>query len=122
MVSVALSRFGSVDLLINNAGVFAAKPFLESTEEDLDHYYKINLKGTYLTTQAVVRQMQEQDGGSIINVGTVLTKHAMTGRNPQAELLWSILRHVKMQGESLILSKVGLVVDAASESVQQGCQ
>ena len=78
MVSVALSRFGSVDLLINNAGEFAPKPFLESTEEELDRFYNINLKGTFLTTQAAVRQMLKQDGGAIINVGTVLLNHSMT--------------------------------------------
>ncbi len=86
MVAVALSRFGSVDLLINSAGIFAAKPFLESSEDDLDRFYNINLKGTYLTTQAVVRQMQAQDGGSIINVGSVLINHSMAGLPASAAL------------------------------------
>lgn len=79
MVAVALSRFGNVDVLINSAGTFAPKPFLESTEKDLDHYYNINLKGTYLTTQAAVREMRQNGGGSVINVGTVLVNHSMTG-------------------------------------------
>jgi NAD(P)-dependent dehydrogenase (short-subunit alcohol dehydrogenase family) len=79
MASVARERFGSVDVLINSAGIFAPKPFLDSTEADLDRFYATNLKGTYLTSQAAVREMVKNGGGSIINVGTVLTQHAMTG-------------------------------------------
>ena len=58
MVRTAVERFGSVDVLVNNAGTFGAKPFVDVTEEELDGYLSGNLKGTYLITQAAVRQMQ----------------------------------------------------------------
>ncbi len=87
MVRTALDRFGGVDVLVNNAGTFGVKPFVDVTEEDLDGYLTGNLKGTYLTTQAVVRQMKREGGGSIVNIGTVLIDHAMAGLPASAALV-----------------------------------
>jgi len=88
LVRAALERFDRVDVLVNNAGTFAPKPFVEVTEEELDGYLNGNLRGTYLTTQAVVRQMRKQnEGGSIINIGTVLIDHAMAGFPASAPLV-----------------------------------
>src|SRR5262249_27025783 len=78
MVRVARERFGGIDALVNNAGIFQPKPFLKVPADDLDRHVDGNLKGTYLTTQSVVRAMKDQGrGGSIVNVGTVLVEHAM---------------------------------------------
>ncbi len=79
LVRLAKEMFNSVDVLINNAGVFAPKPFLEVEEKDLEFYWNINLKGTYFTSQAAIAEMLKQQSGSIINIGTVLVDHAIGG-------------------------------------------
>ena len=79
IVDEALAHFQSIDVLVNNAGVFQPKPFLEVEDEDLDRFLGVNLKGTFFTSQAVIRQMVKQQGGSIINIGTVLVDHAIAG-------------------------------------------
>ena len=79
LVDLALEKFNSVDVLINNAGLFAPKPFLDVQEEDLDLFWNVNLKGTYFTSQAAIPQMLKQEKGAIINIGTVLVDHAIGG-------------------------------------------
>lgn len=87
-VRTALDRFDRVDALVNSAGVFGATPFVDVTEAELDRYLGGNLKGTYFTTQAVVRQLLAQgDGGSVVNIGTVLIDHAITGLPASAALI-----------------------------------
>ncbi len=77
MVTLAVERFGSVNVLVNNAGVFSPKPFLEVDEDELDKFLNINLKGTYFASQAAIAQMLKQEGGAIINIGTVLVDHSI---------------------------------------------
>ena len=78
MVEVAIERFGRVDVLVNNGGHFFAKPFTDYTEEELDSFLDVHLKGTYLTSQAAVRTMRENGGGAIVNITTVLAQRGVS--------------------------------------------
>lgn len=87
LIAAAVEKFGSADVLINNAGVFAPKPFLEVEPEDLNYYLSINLKGTFYTSQAAIKQMLKQRGGSVINIGTVLVNHSIAGFHATAPVV-----------------------------------
>jgi len=66
-----LGRFGSIDILINNAGLFPIRMFAEMSEEDWQKVIEVNLTGTFLVTKAVYEQMMDQGHGKIINIASV---------------------------------------------------
>ncbi|MBR1218768.1 SDR family oxidoreductase [Bradyrhizobium sp. U87765 SZCCT0131] len=76
IVSQALDRFGRIDTLINNAGVFIAKPFTDYTDEDYGAVLAVNLNGFFHLTQRVVREMVKQGSGHIVQITTSLVDHA----------------------------------------------
>ncbi len=79
IVNAAVDRFGQVDVLVNNAGTFHTKPFTEYTIEELDSFLGY-LRGTFVLSQAAVRQMRKQgDGGAIVNIGTILASNGVNG-------------------------------------------
>lgn len=79
IAAAARTHLGGADVLINNAGIFSTRPFLEATAEDLDAFYTTNVKGTFLVTQAIVPLMIEAGGGAVINLGTVMVDQPTAG-------------------------------------------
>jgi NAD(P)-dependent dehydrogenase (short-subunit alcohol dehydrogenase family) len=76
IVEQALDRFGRVDTLINNAGIFIGKAFADYTPEDFDAITAVNLAGFFHVTQRAIRQMVLQGGGHVVNITTSLVDHA----------------------------------------------
>ena len=70
-VSASVARFGKLDVLVNNAGIFQRATFLESTGDGWDRVMEINAKGVFLGTKAAVPAMQAAGGGSIVNISSI---------------------------------------------------
>lgn len=79
IVETAVRRFGSIDLLVNNAGVFISKPFTDYTTEDFNRLVSTNLAGFLYVTQQVVHQMRTQGAGHIVNITTSLADQPIAG-------------------------------------------
>jgi NAD(P)-dependent dehydrogenase (short-subunit alcohol dehydrogenase family) len=82
-VDQALDRFGRIDALINNAGIYIGKPFTQYTLEDYAAITAVNLTGFFHITQLAIKQMVEQHSGHIVNISTSLVDHA-DSRRPSA--------------------------------------
>jgi NAD(P)-dependent dehydrogenase (short-subunit alcohol dehydrogenase family) len=77
IVDAALDRFGRIDTVVNNAGIFIAKPFTDYTDDDFDAVTGVNLRGSFEVSRAAVTAMLAQgDGGHVVNISTSLVDHA----------------------------------------------
>ncbi|HEY4940695.1 MAG TPA: SDR family oxidoreductase [Rhizomicrobium sp.] len=79
VVTEAVQRFGRIDTLINNAGIFAAKPFTEFTFEDYQSTLRTNLGGFFFVTQSVVRRMETQGSGHIVQITASIVNQPING-------------------------------------------
>jgi NAD(P)-dependent dehydrogenase (short-subunit alcohol dehydrogenase family) len=79
ITGAALDRFGRIDTLVNNAGVFIAKPFTDYTAADYAKVVEVNLTGFFWVTQRAIAEMAVRYGGHVVNVSATLAKVADSG-------------------------------------------
>ena len=78
-ISQGVARFGRIDTLVNNAGIFIAKPFTQYTEADCAAMLGVNLAGFFYITQLAIAEMEKQGSGHIVQITTSLVDHAIAG-------------------------------------------
>jgi NAD(P)-dependent dehydrogenase (short-subunit alcohol dehydrogenase family) len=76
VIEQALATFGRVDALINNAGVFVAKPFTDYTNADYDVVTGVNLRGFFEDSKRAIAAVLDGEGGHVVNISTSLVDHA----------------------------------------------
>lgn len=79
VVNEAVTRFGRVDALVNNAGIFIAKPFTAYTQEDYEAITSTNLNGFFHITQLAIAEMEKAKSGHVVSITTTLVEHAIDG-------------------------------------------
>jgi len=86
-VEAAISHFGTVDVLVNNAGIFLAKPFTEFTTENLNALVSTNLLGFLYVTQLSVKQMLKQKSGNVVTITASLADNPIAGVNASVSMI-----------------------------------
>ena len=118
VVETALSRFKSIDVLVNNAGIFFTKPFTDYTPEDFRSLVSTNLEGFLYVTQLAIKQMLvQQTGGSIITITAALARNPIRGLMAAVPMitkggLETVTQHLAME-----YAKDGIRVNAVAPGV-----
>jgi NAD(P)-dependent dehydrogenase (short-subunit alcohol dehydrogenase family) len=118
IVDTALARFGSIDVLVNNAGIFFTKPFTEYTDEDFRSLVSTNLGGFLYVTQLSIKQMLAQKtGGSIVTITAALARNPIRGVTAAVPVitkggLETVTQHLAME-----YAKDGIRVNAVAPGV-----
>jgi NAD(P)-dependent dehydrogenase (short-subunit alcohol dehydrogenase family) len=87
VVDAAIKNFGAIDVLVNNAGNYRAKPFTDFTTEDFDALVSTNLLGFLYITQLTVKQMQKQKSGNVVTVSASLVDQPVGGVNASVSMI-----------------------------------
>ncbi len=118
IVETALSRFGSIDVLVNNAGLFFAKPFTDYTAEDFQLLVSTNVEGFLYVTQLSIKQMLRQEtGGSIVTITAALARNPIRGVTASVPMitkggLETVTQHLAME-----YAQYGIRVNAVAPGV-----
>jgi NAD(P)-dependent dehydrogenase (short-subunit alcohol dehydrogenase family) len=112
LIDQTLSRYGRLDVLVNNAGIGLNRPFLETSLEEWELQLRVNLTGTFLCGQAAARAMLESGGGRIVNVASISGQRGGQGRAAYGAAKAGVILLTKVM--AVELSPLGIRVNAVA--------
>ena len=118
ITETAKSRFGSIDALVNNAGIFFSKPFTDYTVDDLRTLVSVNIEGFLFISQLAIRQMLEQKtGGSIVNITSTMVEHPIAGINASLAMMTKGGLEAVTRSLALEYARQGIRVNAVAPGI-----
>ena len=102
VAEAAIKHFGTIDVLVNNAGIFYVKPFTEFTTEDFSALVSVNLFGFIYIAQLAVKQMLKQRSGNVVNITASLADQPIAGVNASVSMITkgglnTVTRHLAIE-------------------------
>ena len=118
IAETAVERFGSIDVLVNNAGIFFTKPFTDYTAEDFRSLVSTNLEGfLYVTQLAIKRMLAQESGGSIVTVTASLVDNPIAGINAAVPMITKGGLNAVTRNLAMEYAKEGIRVNAVAPGV-----
>lgn len=118
IVDTAVSRFGRIDALVNNAGIYFSKHFTDYTIDDLRSLVSVNIEGFLFITQLTIKQMLGQNtGGSIVNITTTMVDHPIAGINSALPMITKGGLQAVTRSLAMEYAKQGIRVNAVAPGV-----
>ena len=118
IAEVAKSKFGSIDALVNNAGIYFSKRFTDYTVDDLRSLVSVNIEGFLFITQFAIKQMLAQKtGGSIVNISSTMVDHPIAGINSAVAMITKGGLEAVTRSLAMEYAKQGIRVNAVAPGI-----
>ena len=116
-VEAAINNFGTIDVLLNNAGIFITKPFTEFTREEFDALVSTNLLGFFYFTQRAIREMVKQKSGCVVSITAALADRPIAGENGSISMITKGGLNAATQNLAIEYAKDGIRFNAVAPGV-----
>jgi NAD(P)-dependent dehydrogenase (short-subunit alcohol dehydrogenase family) len=116
-VEAAINNFATVDVLVNNAGIFLTKPFTDFTTEDFDALFSTNLLGFFYITQGAVKEMLKRKSGCVVSITAALADRPIAGVNGSISMITKGGLNSATQNLAIEYAKDGIRFNAVAPGV-----
>jgi NAD(P)-dependent dehydrogenase (short-subunit alcohol dehydrogenase family) len=117
VVVAAMEKFGSIDLLVTNAGIFSTKPFTEFTTDDFNALVSTNLLGFLYITQLAVKQMLKQKSGAVVSITAALADQPIAGVNAAVPMITKGGLNAVIKSLAIEYAKEGIRFNAVAPGI-----